>query len=84
MIICKFIFQINGTDVSAASHERVVELIRASGELVQMTVVSAPHSHNAAFDEHDSSMGAGDMNGIIGNQYQQAMRQHFATLPRKV
>ncbi|XP_026462252.1 uncharacterized protein LOC113364006, partial [Ctenocephalides felis] len=79
-----FLLAINGTDVSAASHERVVELIRASGELVQMTVVSAPASHNpgpGAFDEPD--MGGVDMNGSGGNPYHQSMRQHFATLPRK-
>lgn len=33
-------FQINGEDVSAASHEHVVDLIRGSGALVAMTVVS--------------------------------------------
>lgn len=35
-----FFSQINGEDVSAASHEHVVELIRSSGALVSMTVVS--------------------------------------------
>lgn len=40
-------FQINGEDVSAASHEHVVDLIRRSGDLVQMTVVSlGPLSNN--------------------------------------
>lgn len=34
------VLQINGEDVSAASHEHVVELIRSSGALVSMTVVS--------------------------------------------
>lgn len=50
-----------------------------------MTVVSAPASHNpgpGAFDEPD--MGGVDMNGSGGNPYHQSMRQHFATLPRKV
>lgn len=32
--------QINGEDVSQASHEHVVELIRRSGDLVAMKVVS--------------------------------------------
>ncbi|CAH2216074.1 jg19519, partial [Pararge aegeria aegeria] len=39
-----FLIAINGEDVSAASHEHVVELIRSSGALVSMTVVSL-HSH---------------------------------------
>lgn len=33
--------QINGQDVSQASHETVVNIIRQSGDLVAMTVVSA-------------------------------------------
>ncbi|XP_045488227.1 SH3 and multiple ankyrin repeat domains protein 3 isoform X5 [Pieris rapae] len=35
-----FLIAINGEDVSGASHEHVVELIRGSGALVSMTVVS--------------------------------------------
>ena len=41
MLINGVHFQINGEDVSAASHEHVVDLIRRSGDLVSMTVVSA-------------------------------------------
>ncbi|XP_075972625.1 SH3 and multiple ankyrin repeat domains prosap isoform X2 [Anticarsia gemmatalis] len=40
-----FLVAINGEDVSAASHEHVVELIRSSGALVSMTVVSL-NNHN--------------------------------------
>lgn len=41
---CKeeLLFQINNENVTAASHEHVVELIRRSGDLVSMTVLSAP------------------------------------------
>ncbi|KAJ8724805.1 hypothetical protein PYW07_015763 [Mythimna separata] len=41
-----FLVAINGEDVSCASHEHVVELIRSSGALVSMTVVSL-NNHNA-------------------------------------
>ncbi|XP_050561188.1 SH3 and multiple ankyrin repeat domains protein 2 isoform X3 [Spodoptera frugiperda] len=40
-----FLVAINGEDVSCASHEHVVELIRSSGALVSMTVVSL-NNHN--------------------------------------
>lgn len=33
-----FLLKINNEDVSSASHEHVVDLIRKSGNLVQMTV----------------------------------------------
>lgn len=33
-----FLLEINNEDVSSASHEHVVDLIRKSGNLVQMTV----------------------------------------------
>ncbi|OQR74530.1 hypothetical protein BIW11_09002 [Tropilaelaps mercedesae] len=36
-----FLLEINGQDVSQASHETVVNIIRQSGDLVAMTVVSA-------------------------------------------
>lgn len=35
-----FLLKINNEDVSSASHEHVVDLIRKSGNLVQMTVSS--------------------------------------------
>lgn len=42
-----FIFaQINGEDVRCASHEHVVDLIRSSGSLVTMTVVSQIFPNN--------------------------------------
>ena len=35
-----FLLSINGEDVTQASHERVVTLIRQSGELVSLSVVT--------------------------------------------
>lgn len=39
-----YLVAINGENVTAASHEHVVDLIRRSGDLVSMTVVSAPQA----------------------------------------
>ena len=41
-------FQINGNDVRQASHETVVTLIRKSGDLVQLTVVSVSYEDQSA------------------------------------
>lgn len=38
--------QINGEDVRCASHEHVVDLIRSSGSLVTMTVISQMYPNN--------------------------------------
>ncbi|XP_014481253.1 PREDICTED: SH3 and multiple ankyrin repeat domains protein 2 isoform X2 [Dinoponera quadriceps] len=65
-----FLIQINGEDVTTASHERVVDLIRKSGELVRMTVVSPmislPNSQSAA-----------------ALPTSQPIQRQYATLPRK-
>ncbi|KAK0176007.1 hypothetical protein PV328_000187 [Microctonus aethiopoides] len=65
-----FLIQINGEDVSTASHEHVVDLIRRSGELVRMTVVSPvvnlPNSQSAA-----------------ALPTSQPNQRQYATLPRK-
>lgn len=62
--------QINGEDVTTASHEHVVDLIRKSGELVRMTVVSPvislPNSQSAA---------------LLPTS--QPIQRQYATLPRK-
>ena len=42
------IFQINSQDVRQASHETVVTLIRKSGDLVQLNVVSVSYDQSAA------------------------------------
>ncbi|XP_071569442.1 uncharacterized protein Prosap isoform X5 [Temnothorax nylanderi] len=65
-----FLIQINGEDVMTASHEHVVDLIRKSGELVRMTVVSPvislPNSQSAA-----------------ALPTSQPIQRQYATLPRK-
>ncbi|XP_017884207.1 SH3 and multiple ankyrin repeat domains protein 3 isoform X2 [Ceratina calcarata] len=65
-----FLIQINGEDVTTASHERVVDLIRKSGQLVRMTVVSPmislPNSQSAA---------------LLPTS--QPIQRQYATLPRK-
>ncbi|XP_015118362.1 SH3 and multiple ankyrin repeat domains protein 2 isoform X6 [Diachasma alloeum] len=65
-----FLIQINGEDVTTASHEHVVDLIRKSGELVRMTVVSPvvslPNSQSAA-----------------ALPTSQPNQRQYATLPRK-
>lgn len=73
MIMFNFLFskiQINGEDVTTASHEHVVDLIRRSGELVRMTVVSPvislPNSQSAA-----------------ALPTSQSNQRQYATLPRK-
>ena len=67
-------FQINGEDVSAASHEHVVDLIRKSGDLVSMTVVSlgatgVPCSKSSTL-----------LPGSAGMSH----HRQYATLPRKM
>ncbi|XP_032453993.1 protein shank isoform X11 [Nasonia vitripennis] len=65
-----FLIQINGEDVTTALHEHVVDLIRKSGELVRMTVVSPvlslPNSQLAA-----------------ALPTSQPIQRQYATLPRK-
>ncbi|XP_011306794.1 SH3 and multiple ankyrin repeat domains protein 2 isoform X5 [Fopius arisanus] len=65
-----FLIQINSEDVTTASHEHVVDLIRKSGELVRMTVVSPvvslPNSQSAA-----------------ALPTSQPNQRQYATLPRK-
>ncbi|XP_046672398.1 SH3 and multiple ankyrin repeat domains protein 3 isoform X7 [Homalodisca vitripennis] len=68
-----YLVAINGEDVSAASHEHVVDVIRKSGDLVSLTVVSLgalPSSKSAAA-------------GLTAPETQPTPRQ-YATLPRKL
>lgn len=62
--------QINGEDVSSASHEQVVDLIRNSGKLVTMTVVSRPNVNNSlSYSKY--------------NEWQTPAPCGYATLPNK-
>ncbi|XP_063927953.1 protein shank isoform X4 [Zophobas morio] len=70
-----FLLAINSEDVSSASHEHVVDLIRKSGDLVQMTVMSlAPPA--ATMPMSKSSILPGNADVPLSRQY--------ATLPRKM
>lgn len=64
-------FQINGEDVSSASHEQVVDLIRNSGKLVTITVVSRP------------SLNSTSLSYSKYNEWQTPAPSGYATLPNK-
>lgn len=68
-------FQINGEDVSSASHEHVVDLIRNSGSLVSMTVISVNAGGGGGVPSSRSV-------AQLSQPQMQAARQ-YATLPRK-
>ncbi|CAH2063716.1 unnamed protein product, partial [Iphiclides podalirius] len=76
-----FLVAINGEDVSAASHEHVVELIRSSGALVSMTVVS--------LSSNDGGVGGSESGACTvpssksQTQLSSSGRPYAATLPRK-
>ncbi|XP_034825500.1 SH3 and multiple ankyrin repeat domains protein 3 isoform X3 [Maniola hyperantus] len=72
-----FLVAINGEDVSAASHEHVVELIRSSGALVSMTVVSL-HGH-MSIENNTCTVPTSKSQ----NQLSSSGRPYAATLPRK-
>lgn len=72
-----FLLEINNEDVSSASHEHVVDLIRKSGNLVQMTVVSIePEAAGGIPMSKSTFLPGGNVDVPISRQY--------ATLPRKV
>lgn len=74
-----FLLEINNEDVSSASHEHVVDLIRKSGDLVSMTVVSlGPPTVPGVLPTSKSTMvpAGGSMDVSLSRQY--------ATLPRKL
>ncbi|KAG6461745.1 hypothetical protein O3G_MSEX012818 [Manduca sexta] len=73
-----FLVAINGEDVSAASHEHVVELIRSSGALVSMTVVSL---NNANGNNENNTCTVPTSKSQ--NQLSSSGRPYAATLPRK-
>ncbi|XP_046979042.1 SH3 and multiple ankyrin repeat domains protein 3 isoform X6 [Vanessa cardui] len=72
-----FLVAINGEDVSAASHEHVVELIRGSGALVSMTVVSLAHAVSNEINMCTVPTSKSQ------NQLSSSGRPYAATLPRK-
>lgn len=75
-----FLLAINGEDVRAASHEKVVEMIRSAGALVSMTVISPqfPNQMQATpqyMPSHHLSSGPSTP---------QTSHRQCATLPRKM
>lgn len=73
-----FLLEINNEDVSSASHEHVVDLIRKSGNLVSMTVVSlgTPATPRLLPSSKSTILPGGNMEVPLSRQY--------ATLPRKL
>ncbi|KAE8753257.1 hypothetical protein FOCC_FOCC000180 [Frankliniella occidentalis] len=80
-----YLVAINGEDVSSASHEHVVSLIRRSGDLVQMTVVSASAMGISTVPNSKSSMtfSCSGSNGT-GTAPSTPPTRQYATLPRKL
>lgn len=77
------IYQINGEDVSTASHEHVIDLIRRSGSHVSMTVVSVNQwgsggSGSGVLPASKSVVQLSHAQGPICSGARQ-----YATLPRK-
>ncbi|XP_017867990.1 PREDICTED: uncharacterized protein LOC108616961 [Drosophila arizonae] len=81
-----FLLTINGEDVSAASHEQVVEMIRSAGALVNMTVVSPqfPLQMQASAQYLPSGARAGSQHLSSGPSTPQSAHRQCATLPRKM
>ncbi|XP_034653289.1 SH3 and multiple ankyrin repeat domains protein 1 isoform X10 [Drosophila subobscura] len=81
-----FLLTINGEDVSAASHEQVVEMIRSAGALVNMTVISPqfPHQMQATVQYLPSGARAGSQHLSSGPSTPQTSHRQCATLPRKM
>ncbi|XP_017068913.1 SH3 and multiple ankyrin repeat domains protein 1 isoform X5 [Drosophila eugracilis] len=81
-----FLLTINGEDVSSASHEQVVEMIRSAGALVNLTVVSPqfPHQMQASAQYLPSGARAGSQHLNSGPSTPQSSHRQCATLPRKM
>lgn len=71
-----FLLEINGEDVSSASHEHVVDLIRKSGDLVKMTVMS--------LGVPNSGMPLSKSTILPGGNTEIPLSRQYATLPRKM
>ncbi|KAK5643243.1 hypothetical protein RI129_007088 [Pyrocoelia pectoralis] len=74
-----FLLEINNEDVSSASHEHVVDLIRKSGDLVSMTVVSLGVSQTTGILPSSKSTVA-----LPGGTMEVPINRQCATLPRKM
>ncbi|KAK4886879.1 hypothetical protein RN001_003150 [Aquatica leii] len=74
-----FLLEINNEDVSSASHEHVVDLIRKSGDLVSMTVVSL-----GAQVAHSILPSSKSTVALPGGTMEVPINRQCATLPRKM
>ncbi|KAG5896565.1 hypothetical protein JTB14_010394 [Gonioctena quinquepunctata] len=72
-----FLLEINNEDVSSASHEHVVDIIRKSGDLVKMTVMSMGPPVCRAIPMSKSTI-------LPGGTADIPVSRQFATLPRKM
>ncbi|XP_074037610.1 SH3 and multiple ankyrin repeat domains prosap isoform X2 [Leptinotarsa decemlineata] len=72
-----FLLVINNEDVSSASHEHVVDIIRKSGDLVQMTVLSLEPPVGGSIPMSKSTI-------LPGGAADTPPSRQFATLPRKM
>ncbi|KAF7280771.1 hypothetical protein GWI33_005499 [Rhynchophorus ferrugineus] len=74
-----FLLEINNENVSSASHEHVVDLIRKSGDLVKMTVVSwdPPTSQGTIHMSRSTILPS-------ANNQETSTNRQFSTLPRKM
>ncbi|XP_030754925.1 SH3 and multiple ankyrin repeat domains protein 3 isoform X3 [Sitophilus oryzae] len=74
-----FLIEINNENVSSASHEHVVDLIRRSGDLVKMMVISwDPPTSQATIHMSRSTILPGNIT------HDQTATRQFSTLPRKM
>lgn len=83
------LLQINNEDVTCASHEHVVDLIRNSGSLVSMTVVTLPHNLVNSMLENviaagSSSVGDGSQHSGSGMSTPVSSSRQCSTLPRRM
>lgn len=72
-----FLLEINNEDVCSTSHEHVVNLIRKSGDLVQMTVISMAPQFGGIMPMSKSTI-------LPGGQMDVSLSRQYATLPRKM
>ncbi|XP_058459631.1 SH3 and multiple ankyrin repeat domains protein 1 isoform X2 [Malaya genurostris] len=79
-----FLLAINNEDVTCASHEHVVDLIRNSGSLVSMTVITLPQNLvNSMMESAISASGDGSQHSSSGMSTPVSSRQ-CSTLPRRM
>ncbi|XP_039447347.1 SH3 and multiple ankyrin repeat domains protein 2-like isoform X1 [Culex pipiens pallens] len=91
-----FLLAINNEDVTCASHEHVVDLIRNSGSLVSMTVVTLPHNLVNSMLDAATAMSSTHQQADTGSQHSSgsgmstpvscsaAAARQCSTLPRRM